>query len=301
MAGNTSTRYLEEKFFFGLSVGCAVLVIGILIYIVGTIFLEALPSLTPAFVFTSESDMPGVGGAVGNAIVGTIFISLCATVIATPLAICTAVYLQRYARDGFFTRTLRFFIEVLSGTPSIVLGIFGMLVFVYYMYKYTGGFSLISGSIALAILIVPVIERAAEDAIAMVDRDLEYGSYALGATKWDTIRNITLPCALSGITTGIVLAFGRAAEESAVVILTAGYSQFFPEFAVKLSNKLAFGYKIYPFQDLVGTLPYSVYHGYENSHLIARSDAFAAAFVLIVIVLSINMAAKILLRRYGHD
>lgn len=301
MADNASFKRLEERVFLGISVACAVLVICILIGIVGTIFLEALPSLTPTFILTSEHGMPGVGGAIGNAIVGTILISLCATVLATPLAICTAVYLQRYAKDGFFTKTLQFFIEVLSGTPSIVLGIFGMLVFVYYMYKYTGGFSLISGSVALAILIVPVIERAAEDAIIMVDRDLEKGSYALGATKWDTIKNITLPCALSGISTGIVLGFGRAAEESAVVILTAGYTQFYPEFAIKSCDKLAFGIKIYPFQDLVGTLPYTVYHGYENSHLIAMSDAFAAAFVLIVIVLTINVAAKILLWRYGID
>jgi len=294
-------RTVEEKVFLGISVVAAVVVVCLLFGIVGVIFREAIPSLSLEFIVTPENLMPGVGGAIGNAIVGTLVISTLATILAIPLGICTAIYLARYAKDGPITRGFRFLIEVLSGTPSIVLGIFGLLVLVFYLRPYTGGFSLLSGSIALAILIMPVIERAAEDAIHTVDIPLEHGSYALGATKWDTIRNITLPCALSGIVTGIILAFGRAAEESAVVILTAGYSQFFPEFAVKSHDKLAFGMKVYPVQDLVGTLPYSVYHAYENSNIVSMSDGFAAAFVLIVIVLLINVAAKIILRRYSHD
>ena len=291
-------RMAEEKFFLVVSCLAAAFAIGMLVYIISTIFMEALPSLSLEFITTAESDYPGVGGAIANAIAGTILISFCATLLATPLAIGTAIYLQRYARESLFTKTVRFLIEVLSGTPSIVIGIFGMLVLVYYMKNITGGFSLISGSIALAILIMPAIERAVEDAIFAVPKSIESGSYALGANKWETIRNITMPTAVSGIMTGIILGFGRAAEESAVVILTAGYSQFMPEFAIKSSEKLALGFKIYPIQDLVGTLPYSVYHGYENSNVIPISDAFAAAFALIVIVLSINVAAKILLRRY---
>lgn len=294
-------RWVEERLFIVLCAGGAMLSAFFLFAILGVITFEAIPSLSPYFILTAESDAPGVGGAVGNAIVGTIFISLFATALATPLALGTAVYLQRYASKNVFTRGLRFLIEVLSGTPSIVLGIFGLLVLVFYLRAYTGGFSLLTGSIALAILIMPVIERAIEDAIATVSADLEEGSYALGATKWQTIRHVTIPVAASGILTGTILGFGRAAEESAVVILTAGYSQFFPEFAVKSNEKLPFGMKIYPFQDLVGTLPYSVYHAYENSNLIKMSDGFAAAFVLIVIVLLINMVAKIILWRHSHD
>lgn len=272
-----------------------------LVYIIFTIFTEALPSLSLEFITTAESDFPGVGGAIANAIAGTLIISICATLIATPFALGTAIYLQKYAKESLFTKTIRFMVEVLSGTPSIVLGIFGLLVLVWYLKDITGGFSLISGSIALSILIMPVIERAAEDAIVAVPKSIEAGSYALGADKWHTIRNITLPTAISGITTGIILGFGRAAEESAVVILTAGYTQFMPEFAIKSTEKLASGFKIYPLQDLVATLPYSVYHGYENSNVIPISDAFAAAFVLIVIVLAINTVAKIILWRYKFE
>ncbi|HUK93399.1 MAG TPA: phosphate ABC transporter permease PstA [Methanomicrobiales archaeon] len=285
-------RRLKEKVVKSICFLAALTASLTLFLILGTIFLKAIPSLTLYFITTTESAAPGVGGGILNDIVGTLILSLSATLIATPVALGTAVYLQRYARPGRIVRVIRLFIEVLSGTPSIVIGMFGFLVFVYYMQAVTGGFSLLSGSIALAILIVPVIERAIEDAIATVDRTLEDGSYALGSTKWQTIRGITLPVAISGILTGVILGFGRAAEESAVVLLTAGYTQFMPEIAVKANPKYLFGLKIYPFQDLVGTLPVSVYNAYENANVIPLSNGFAAAFVLIAVVLSINLVAK---------
>ncbi len=258
-----------------------------------TIFTTALPSLTPYFLFTPESQTPGLGQGIANAVVGSILLSLISTVLATPFALGTAIYLQKYAADNRFTRTLRFFIEVLSGTPSIVVGAFGLLVLVIYLRPYTGGFSLLAGSIGLAILILPVIERAIEDAIATVPNELEEGSYALGATKWQTIRDITIPTVISGITTGTILGFGRAAEESAVVILTAGYTQFLPEIGIKQSDKLFMGMKVYPFQDLVASLPYAVYHAYENSNVIPISNGFACAFILIAFVMLVNIGAKI--------
>ncbi|MDK2974055.1 MAG: phosphate transport system permease protein [Methanofollis sp.] len=290
-------RYLVERAVQVLSAACAALASLMLFLIVGKIAVEALPSLTWYFLTTPESMTPGLGQGIANAIVGTLVISICATVLAIPLAVMTAIHLQRYAKETVVTRLFRFFIEVMSGTPSIVIGIFGLLVFVYYLKPIFGGYSLIAGSIGLAILIMPVIERATEDAIAAVPLSLEDGSYALGATKWETIRGITLPTALSGIVTGFILGFGRAAEESAVVILTAGYSQFMPELAVRANEKFLIGYKIYPFNDVIGTLPYAVYHAYENSNVVPISNAFAAAFILIVIVLLINLTAKIVLWR----
>ncbi|WP_094228467.1 phosphate ABC transporter permease PstA [Methanolobus psychrotolerans] len=294
-------RQLKGRIFTILSYLSAILIVVVLLFILGTITIKALPSLNLHFIFTSESNQPGLGGAIGNAVAGTILLSVFSTILATPVAVGTAIYLKRYANNGPAVKTFRFLIDVLSGTPSIVLGIFGFLVFVYYLKSITGGFSLISGSIALAILILPVIERASEEAINNVDTDIEAGSYALGATKWDTIKNITIPSALSGIVTGIVLGTGRAAEESAVVIFTAGYTQFNPEFKVAASDKLLFGIKIYPFQDLVASLPLTVYNAYNYPHLVSSSEAFAAAFVLIVIVLIINAFTRILVwkRRIG--
>lgn len=284
---------IEETFFYTVSAGAALIACLLLFMILAEITIRGIPSLTWYFIATPESMTPHIGMGIANAIWGSIIISVFATILAIPLSLGTAIYLQRYAAEGRLTRAFRFFIEVLSGTPSIVIGIFGLLVLVYYLKPFTGGFSLISGSIALAILIVPVIERSIENAINAVPFDLEEGSYALGATKWQTIRMITLPTAISGIITGAILGFGRAAEESAVVILTAGYSQFMPEFAIKPNIHLLAGVKIYPIQDLVGTLPYSVYHAYENSNVIPVSNGFAAAVVLISVVLLVNFLAKI--------
>jgi len=286
-------RYLKEHFGTFFCAASTLIIILFLFLIVWEIFVRALPSLSWYFLFTPENQTPGLGQGIANAVIGTLLISCCATAVATPIGIGTAIYLQRYAKKNRVTETFRFLIEVLSGTPSIILGIFGLLTLVYIMKEWTGGFSLLAGTIALSILIVPVIVRSVENAIESVPRDLEEGSYALGADKWHTVRNITLPVALPGMITGLILAFGRAAEESAVVILTAGYSQFIPEIAIKPNDKLALGFKLYPIQDLVGTLPYSVYHAYINSNVVPMSAGFAAAFILICIVLIINILAKI--------
>jgi phosphate transport system permease protein len=257
-----------------------------------------LPYLNLSFITTAEIDTPGLCQGILNAIVGTVMISVLAVAIATPLALGTAIYLRKYSRENILTQILGFLIDVLSGTPSIVLGVFAFYFFALSMRTITGGFSLLSGSFALAILIMPVIERATEDALNRVPLNLEEGSLALGTTKWTTIRRITVPYALSGIVTGIVLAVGRAAEESAVVILTAGYTQYMPTFAATENTKLLFGLQIHPLQDLVATLPIAIYHTYEFSNVVPRSAGFATALVLIGIVMLINAGARIILWKW---
>jgi len=291
-------RYVEEKVFIGITGVAGIFVALLLVFIIGDIFLMGLPSLNIDFLIGSESQKASFFGAIGNAIVGTIFISVGSVIIATPFAIGTAVYLKEYAPNNLMTKTFRFLIDVLSGMPSIVLGIFGLMIIVIVLKPLTGGFSLISGSIALAILIMPLIEKAIEEAMNTVPIELEHGSYALGSSQWETISKIIIPYSMSGIVTGMVLGVGRAAEESAVVLLTAGYSQFFPEYAIKHNDKLLFGIKIYPFQDLVGVLPISIYHAFEFMGRVPISNAFATAFVLIVIVMLINAMARLILWRF---
>lgn len=291
----------ESVFFKLLSYAAAILTAFTLILIIGTIAMKALPSLSFEYILTSESDHMELGEGIANAIVGSIFLSLGSTILATPLAVGSAVYMKRYAKKSMFTEAFGFFVDVLSGTPSIILGIFGMFFLVFLLRTFTGGFSLISGVIALAILIMPVLERSTENAIDTVPKELEEASYALGASKHETISNITLPYALGGILTGVVIGVGRAAEESAVVILTAGYSQFMPEFRVGIKAANLWGLKFYPFQDLVGSLPMCVYRSYEFPELIDPSKGFAAALVLILIVMFINTIARLIVwrRRIG--
>jgi phosphate transport system permease protein len=292
---------LEAAIFKGMSHLAALITVLALVYILGTITIEALPALTWEFLTTTEADHMELGRGISNAIVGTAILSLGSTLVATPFAVGTAIYLKRYATSQKLINTAGYLIDVLSGTPSIVLGIFGLFVLVYLLNPITGGFSLISGTIALAILTMPVIERAAENAIDSVPFELEEASYALGATKYDTVFRITLPYALAGILTGVVIGIGRAAEESAVVILTAGYSQFMPELKIGLRESNLFGLKLYPFQDLVGTLPMTVYRSFEFPGMISPSQGFAAAFVLIVMVMILNATARYIVwkRRIG--
>lgn len=196
-------RHATEKIITWLCLLATLAVVGVLFMIVGQIFINGLPSLSWYFITTPENATPGMGQGIANAIIGTILLSLCATIVAAPFGFGTAVYMKRYAADNGVTRSFRFLLEVLSGTPSIVVGVFGFLIFVIYLKKITGGYSLIAGSLALAILIIPVIERAIEDAIDRVSPELEVGSYALGADKWQTIRGITIPTAFTGILTGL--------------------------------------------------------------------------------------------------
>lgn len=290
-------RRFKGKLFVGLSYISALIVVLSLFGIIGTIGYNAIPYMTLDFLLTPESEVPGFGGGIANAIAGTILLAIFSPAIAAPMAIGTAIYLKKYARDSFLVRSVSFLLDVLSGTPSIVLGMFGLVFLALYMRYFTGGMSLLSATIALAILVLPVIERATENALDSVPAELEEASYAMGATKWETITKITVPCALSGILTGILLSTGRAAEESAVVILTASYSQFFPDLRVLPNKDLIFGLEIYPFQERIGALPITVYHGFEFPHLVSPSESYAASFTLILIVMLINLGTRLLLRR----
>ena len=289
-------RYLKGKIVKTICGAAAFFAAGMLIFIIVDFFLKGIASLNLHFIlFTEINSGMGLGTGIANAIVGTILLGFLATLIAFPFAIGTAIYLQRYAPENKFTRFLRLMIEVLSGTPSIILGIVALFILVVYLKPITGGESLLAGSIALAALILPVIERTTEDAISRVPSELEEGSYSLGATKWLTIKNITIPYAFSGIVIGAILGFGRAAEESAIVIVTAGYSQYMPEFKIVSDPHFLLGVKIFPLNNLVGSLPIFIYTSYENSNVFPVSSIFAAGFILIMILVFVNLSAKAIL------
>lgn len=286
-------RLLKEKIMVAITCLASITIALILVVIIGTIAIRALPALSVNLIINDEYTMGGINKAIGQDILGTIYLSVLSVAIATPLAVGTAVYLRKYATDNILTRVIRLLIEVFSGTPSIVIGVFGLIFIAYYLMPITGGWSLLTGSLALGILVLPVIIRSTEEAIAVVPKELEDASYAMGATKWKTISKITLPFAMTGIFTGVVLGVGRAAEESAVVLLTAGYSQYWPRYTVFHSTKYLFGIQLLPFQTPIGTLPIAIYNVF-NSPTIPSMYGFADALILILAVLLINLCARLI-------
>lgn len=290
------SRMMEERLIILLSGAATIVTALMLIVIIGSIAIKGLPGINLKYLTSAEVDVHGYGSAIGNALIGTIYLSALSVIIATPLALCVAIYLKKYARDNGITRILRLLIEMFSGTPSIIIGIVGLILICYYLKPISGGWSLLSASVSLAILIMPVLERSIEESIGTVPAEIEEGSYALGATKWDTIRRITVPYAMSGILTGVVMGVGRSAEESAVVLLTTGYSQYFPTYGICHNDKLLFGLQIFPFQDQIGSLSIAIYNGYQLPTQVSQDNAFSAAFVLIMVVLLINLIARLIIR-----
>ncbi|HDH41338.1 MAG TPA: phosphate ABC transporter permease PstA [Candidatus Altiarchaeales archaeon] len=291
-------RKFKQKLFIGVCGLSAVITASLLIFILGFIFMRAIPSLSWDYILTAEVDAGGFNEGIANAIVGTIILATTSVVVATPLALAVAVYMTEYSKENWFTKTLRFMIDLLAGMPSIVLGVIGFVLLVISLKYITGGFSLIAGAIALAILVLPTIERAAEESLKTVPRELKEGSMALGSTKWQCIQKIVVPYSLSGIITGVVLGIGRAAEESAVVVLTAGYTQFMPRLGLFPKEGVFMNTKLAPLQEGIASLPIAVYHSFEFSHMVPIENGFATATVLIAVVMMINLTAKTIAWKY---
>jgi phosphate transport system permease protein len=196
----------------------AFLVFGLLSILLGYLLYKGLPVLTPAFVTGASKDMEA-GGGVGAQLFNTVYIIALSVAVSLPLAVGAAIYLSEYAKDNLLSKAIRIFIECLSSVPSIVLGLFGMIVFVNYFHL---GFSIAGGALSLSMLNLPLLARVAEEALRASPKEYREASLALGATKLQTIWKVTLPSALPGIATGLTLTCGRAAGESAILIFTAG-------------------------------------------------------------------------------
>ena len=218
-------------------------------------------------------------GGIFPAIIGTFLLSIGAVGFALPLGILGAVYLREYAKNGKVIKIIRIGINNLAGVPSVVFGLFGLAVFVKF---FQFGVSIFSGSLTLGILILPVIIRSTEEAIASVPNDFREASFALGATKWYTIKNVVLPTALPGILTGAILGIGRAAGETAPILFTAAtfYNRHLP--CSIFDEVMALPYHIYALMT-EGTKPE-----------FQMPIAYGTALVLLMLVLLINLVAIII-------
>ncbi len=221
-------------------------------------------------------------GGIFPAIIGTFYLAIGAILFALPLGVLIAVYLTEYAKSKRFVRIVKVGVNALAGVPSVVFGLFGLAVFVKF---FNFGVSILSGSLTLGILILPTIIRASEEAIIAVPRIFRESSFALGATKWQTVTKIVIPTALPGILTGAILGIGRAAGETAPILFTAAtfYQRILP-------------HSIF---DEVMTLPYHIYalmtEGTKPEFQVPI--AYGTAAVLLFLVFSVNLIAIIIRTR----
>ena len=220
----------------GLLWGAGLLIIGVLAVFLGYILIKGLPVLSASFIFGPSSDV-SVGGGVGAQLFNTFYILFLSLIVAAPVAIGAGIYLAEYSARGRLADMVRLSVECLASVPSIVLGLFGMILFINLMGF---GISLGVGAMTLALMNLPIIVRVTEEALKTVPREYREASLALGATKWQTIARVVLPAALPGIVTGVTLTAGRAVGETAILIFTAGTtaSRLIPDFSLSAGGEM---------------------------------------------------------------
>jgi phosphate transport system permease protein len=248
----------------------------LMILILFQILKEGLPVLQFHFFLESPKEMGREGGILST-IIGTAALTLVAIVVGAPLGVGTAVFLREYTRESKVSRMIRFGTDCLAGVPSIIFGLFG---FVFFVIKLNMGWSILSGGLTLAAMILPTIISTAEESIMAIPYSYREVSYSLGGTKWQTVTRVVLPGALPGIFTGVLLSIGRSIGETAAVILTAGSSLVMPTSLFSPIRTMSVHFYILAREG------------------ISMKMAYGTGAALILFVLIINMMAQWLITRY---
>lgn len=250
-------KNLEQKIVFAILTIIALTVIGVVVSIVGFIIYKGIGTISWEFL----TAMPRQGmkaGGIYPAIVGTVALVIGTITIALPLGIGSAIYLTEYAKRGTLYRLIRLAIFNLAGVPSVVYGLFGLGLFVLFMGF---GTSILAGALTLACLVLPVVIAASEEALLSVDQSYREASLALGATKLQTIHRVVLPHAMPGILTGAILAMGRAAGETAPILLTVA-AFFLPRLPQSIFDQvMALPYHLYIISTQVPGMPQEIQYG----------------------------------------
>ena len=272
-------RHLIQRLGFILLTMIALMTISVILLILGYIFYKGLPALSWDFLFSFPTNGLKSGG-IFPAILGTILLTFVTTLFAVPIGIGGAIYLAEYAPDNKWTRSIRLAIINLAGIPSVVYGLFGLGAFVIFMQL---GVSILAGALTLGIMTLPVVITASEEALRAVPQAFRVVSISLGATRWQTVRRIVLPQALSGIMTGVILGLERAAGETAPILFTAAvvYSPSLPKSL--LAPTMALPYHLYTISTQVPGMPEPIQYG--------------TAMVLLILVLGLNAIATIIRAR----
>jgi len=267
---------IKEKIAFFILFLMVLLVVLPIGGIVILILIKGAPAINWEFLTSAPKQGMRAGG-IFPSIVGTSYLVTGAIIFSLPLGIFTAIYLSEYARENILTRVIKLAIVNLAGVPSIVYGLFGLAFFVIFL-KF--GTSILSGSMTLAIMILPIIITATREALEAVPYTFREVSLSLGATKWQTIRRVVLPQALPGILTGIILGIGRAAGETAPILFTVA-AFYLPHLPKSIFDQvMALPYHLYVISTQVPGIPLKLRYG--------------TALVLLALVLSINLIAIIL-------
>lgn len=265
---------------------CASISIIILAGIVFYVTLRGVSAINWHFLTTVPSAIKGTFGIAGN-IVNTLYIIVITLLIAIPFGVGAAIYLNEYAKPGRIVRLIEFTTETLAGIPSIVFGLFG---YVFFGVTLKLGYTVLTGSLTLSLMVLPLITRNTQEALKTVPGSYRSGALGIGATKWYMIRTILLPSAMPGIITGIILSVGRIVGESAALLFTAGSGYLLPklgEYGEGLVNKV---------MQPGGTLTIQLFLWMEKAKY---DEAFGIALVLLIIVFAINMLTKFLSHKFN--
>ena len=255
-----------------------------LVWLVWTVLSKGLNRLDGTFFNNSMIGVIGEGGGAYHAIMGTVVVTALTAVISVPIGLLTSIYLVEYGR-GRLAKAITFFVDVMTGIPSIVAGLFSFALFSLF---FGPGVRLgIAGAVALAVLMIPVVVRSSEEVLKLVPNELREAAYALGVPKWRTILKVVIPTSIAGLGTGVTLAVARVIGETAPLLITLGITN---------------GTNLDPFDGRMATLPVYAYYqltqpGFPPEFAIDR--AWTAALVLIILVMALNVVARLISRLFA--
>lgn len=283
-------KRVGEGFILAAIYGAAGVAVFLLLGIIGYVFVKGSGTLSLKFLTTVTSSLKNTVGIAGN-LVNTLYIIILTLLIATPIGVGGAIYLNEYAKPGRLVKLIEFTTETLSGIPSVIFGLFGM---VFFGNTLGLGYSILNGALTLTLMVLPLIVRNTQEALRTVPDSYRSGALGMGATKWYMIRTILLPSAKSGILTGVILAVGRIVGESAALLFTAGSARTLIKFGGSGVENVG---KI--FEKVLqpgGTLTIELYLQMQNGKY---DVAFGIGCVLIIIVLMINILLKLITGNRG--
>ncbi len=278
------SRKATDRFVTALVTGAFIIAMAPLVSLLFTVVVNGSARFDVEFFTSSMRNVVGEGGGAAHAIVGTLLMTGTAAIISIPIGLFTAIYLVEYGR-GPLARAITFFVDVMTGIPSIVAGLFAFALFaIFFGPGVRMGFA---GAIALAVLMIPVVVRSCEEMLRVVPNELREASYALGVPKWLTILNVVLPTSAAGIATGIMLSIARVIGETAPLLIVAGFTA-------------SMNYNL--FAERMQSLPVFVFTSYSNQGVDTQAyldRAWAGALTLILIVMLLNLVARIIARAFA--